>query len=136
MAGSNIRCGGSRDSRCDAEVPALAATCPARTWKPMWNPPGTTPHDTRIMIVDSAGALETRESILSEPALQTNTDRAVGLECSVGVMAYNEEANIAQALESILGQDLTAGRIAEAIVVASGCEDRTAEIVAEIAAHD
>jgi poly-beta-1,6-N-acetyl-D-glucosamine synthase len=102
----------------------------------MWNPPGTTPHDTRIMIVDSAGALETRESILSEPALQTNTDRAVGLECSVGVMAYNEEANIAQALESILGQDLTAGRIAEAIVVASGCEDRTAEIVAEIAAHD
>ena len=88
------------------------------------------------MIVDSAGALDTPDSILSETALQTNTDKATGLECSVGIMAYNEEANIAQALESILGQDLTVGRIAEAIVVASGCEDRTAEIVSEVAAHD
>ena len=88
------------------------------------------------MIVDSAGALDTPDSILSETALQTNTDKATGLECSVGIMAYNEEANIAQALDSILGQDLTVGRIAEVIVVASGCEDRTAEIVSEVAAHD
>jgi biofilm PGA synthesis N-glycosyltransferase PgaC len=58
------------------------------------------------------------------------------LECSAGVMAYNEEANIANALDSILEQKLTTGRVAELIVVASGCEDRTAEIVAGIAERD
>ena len=46
------------------------------------------------------------------------------LECSVGVMAYNEQANIAHALDSILRQKLTAKRITEVIVVASGCEDQ------------
>jgi biofilm PGA synthesis N-glycosyltransferase PgaC len=58
------------------------------------------------------------------------------LDCSVGVMAYNEEANIAAALDSILRQRPAAGRIAELIVVASGCEDQTAAIVADIARRD
>ena len=57
-------------------------------------------------------------------------------ECSVGVMAYNEEANIADALTSILGQRLVTGRIAEVIVVASGCEDRTGQIVVDIARRE
>jgi poly-beta-1,6-N-acetyl-D-glucosamine synthase len=56
-----------------------------------------------------------------------------GLRCSVGIMAYNEEANIADAIAAILGQPLACGEIAELIVVASGCEDRTSEIVEEIA---
>jgi Glycosyl transferase family 2 len=55
------------------------------------------------------------------------------LECSVGVMAYNEEANIARALDSILRQKLTGKQVREVIVVASGCQDRTAGIVADIA---
>jgi poly-beta-1,6-N-acetyl-D-glucosamine synthase len=66
-------------------------------------------------------------------------DRPVGdrdIECSVGVMAYNEEANIAHALESILGQKLTGKRITEIVVVASGCRDRTAAIVADIATRE
>lgn len=58
------------------------------------------------------------------------------LTCSIGVMAYNEQANIAEALGSILGQKLTTGHITELIVVASGCEDRTCAIVADIARHD
>ena len=58
------------------------------------------------------------------------------LECSVGVMAYNEEANIAHALDSILRQELTGKQITEVIVVASGCEDRTAAIVADIASRE
>ena len=58
------------------------------------------------------------------------------LECSVGVMAYNEEANIAHALDSILGQELTAKQIREVIVVASGCEDRTVPIVAGVATRE
>jgi poly-beta-1,6-N-acetyl-D-glucosamine synthase len=51
-------------------------------------------------------------------------------------MAYNEEANIAEAIGTILDQRPTSGEISELIVVASGCEDRTAAIVAEIAAGD
>ncbi len=59
-----------------------------------------------------------------------------GVRCSVGIMAYNEEANIADAIGAILGQKLGAGHIAELIVVASGCEDRTVPIVSGIVAHD
>jgi glycosyltransferase involved in cell wall biosynthesis len=51
-------------------------------------------------------------------------------------MAYNEEANIADAIDSILRQRLTSSRIPELIVVASGCDDRTADIVAAIARRD
>jgi glycosyltransferase involved in cell wall biosynthesis len=66
------------------------------------------------------------------------TDHRSGPEiaCSVGIMAYNEEANIAQAIATILGQEVSTGRIAELVVVASGCEDRTCEIVADIARTD
>jgi biofilm PGA synthesis N-glycosyltransferase PgaC len=57
-------------------------------------------------------------------------------EFSVGVMAYNEEGNIAQAIGSILRQDLTGRLLKEVIVVASGCEDRTVAIVADIATRE
>lgn len=57
-------------------------------------------------------------------------------ECSVGVMAYNEEANIAHALDSILRQDPAANLIKEVIVVASGCEDGTAAAVTEVARRE
>src|SRR6478752_609478 len=59
-----------------------------------------------------------------------------GVACSVGIMAYNEEANIADAIRTILGQELSASHVAELIVVASGCEDGTVAIVGEIAARD
>jgi biofilm PGA synthesis N-glycosyltransferase PgaC len=55
------------------------------------------------------------------------------LDCSVGVMAYNEEANIADALRSMLRQEMSGARVTEVIVVASGCTDRTVDIVAELA---
>lgn len=61
---------------------------------------------------------------------------AAGVACSVGIMAYNEEANIADAIGSILGQDLSSSHVAELIVVASGCEDRTVPIVSEIVSQD
>ena len=47
------------------------------------------------------------------------------MACSVGIMAYNEEANIADAIGTILGQELRSSHVAELIVVASGCEDGT-----------
>lgn len=58
------------------------------------------------------------------------------LECSVGVMAYNEQDSIADALGSILGQNLGARKVTELIVVASGCTDRTCAIVADIACRE
>jgi biofilm PGA synthesis N-glycosyltransferase PgaC len=56
--------------------------------------------------------------------------------CSVGIMAHNEAANIAHSIDTILAQGLTQGRLAELIVVASGCTDETVPIVAEIARQE
>jgi poly-beta-1,6-N-acetyl-D-glucosamine synthase len=58
------------------------------------------------------------------------------LACSVGIMAYNEAANIATAIETILHQRVTVGHVAELIVVASGCTDATVPIVTAIARDD
>lgn len=55
------------------------------------------------------------------------------MTCSVGIMAYNEDANIAKAIDSVLGQKLTHAVISEIIVVASGCTDDTVNIVSSIA---
>ncbi|OGI27072.1 MAG: hypothetical protein A2359_01665 [Candidatus Moranbacteria bacterium RIFOXYB1_FULL_43_19] len=55
------------------------------------------------------------------------------LKCSVGVMAHNEEKNIARLLEALLGQELLGVEISEIIVVASGCTDRTKKIACEVA---
>src|SRR3954454_8741872 len=63
-------------------------------------------------------------------------DSAAGVACSVGIMAYNEEANIADAIRTVLGQPLSASHVAELIVVASGCEDGTVAIVSDIARRD
>ena len=56
--------------------------------------------------------------------------------CSVGVMAYNEEENIADAIGTILGQQLSSCEITELFVVASGCSDGTVPIVRDIASRD
>ena len=55
------------------------------------------------------------------------------LTCSIGVMAYNEEANIKYLLESLLNQRLFSCKIREITVVASGCTDNTITIVESIA---
>ncbi len=53
------------------------------------------------------------------------------LKTSIGIMAFNEEANIGRLLERLNSQKLKAVEIAEIIIVASGCTDRTIEIVKE-----
>ena len=53
--------------------------------------------------------------------------------CSIGIMAYNEEANIARTLQSVLEQSGPTVHIEEVVVVASGCTDRTVPIVLEMA---
>jgi len=58
------------------------------------------------------------------------------VECSIGIMAHNEEANIARAIHAILDQKGSSFHIAEIIVVASGCTDRTVPIVTDIALQE
>ena len=58
------------------------------------------------------------------------------LRCCVATMAYNEEANIGKMLEAVLSQRLRQVEIAEIVVVASGCTDRTEEIVSAFARMD
>lgn len=51
------------------------------------------------------------------------------IRCSVGITAYNEEENIGKLLQAMLDQELYMVQISEIIVVASGCTDRTEEII-------
>lgn len=58
------------------------------------------------------------------------------LACSVGIMVYNEEANIGRTLQALLDQKTTTCTIKEIIVLASGCTDRTEQIVHEFTLRD
>lgn len=56
-------------------------------------------------------------------------DSCSRIQCSVGVTAYNEEANIGQLLTALRQQRLFRVEIVEIIVVASACEDQTEAII-------
>jgi poly-beta-1,6-N-acetyl-D-glucosamine synthase len=58
------------------------------------------------------------------------------LVCSIGVTAYNEEQNIGHLMEALVEQHLHRVEIAEIIVVASACTDRTVPIVQQYMARD
>lgn len=58
------------------------------------------------------------------------------LVCSIGLMAFDEEKNIARALEALLSQKLTIVAIKEIYVIASGCTDKTVPIAKRIAKAD
>ncbi len=58
------------------------------------------------------------------------------IHCSIGVTAYNEEANIGPLLAALSDQHLHEVEIVEIIVVASACTDRTVPIVREQMALD
>jgi biofilm PGA synthesis N-glycosyltransferase PgaC len=58
------------------------------------------------------------------------------LHCCIGIMAYNEAANIGRLLEGLLSQKTEKVAIDRIIVVASGCTDGTEDIVCEIAKRD
>jgi biofilm PGA synthesis N-glycosyltransferase PgaC len=58
------------------------------------------------------------------------------ITCSVGIMAHNEEANIAHTIRAIFDQRGPSLHIKEVIVVASGCTDGTIPTVAGIALRE
>ncbi len=66
--------------------------------------------------------------------MSTSSDETI--VCSVGVTAYNEEENMGHLMEALLDQHLHQVEIAEIIVVASACTDRTVAIVREFMQRD
>lgn len=76
--------------------------------------------------------------IVSEGQLEQRNEEQGddSIACSVGIMAYNEEANITRTLHAVLEQRGSSFHLEEIIVVASGCTDHTIPIVAEIALQD
>jgi glycosyltransferase involved in cell wall biosynthesis len=54
----------------------------------------------------------------------------------MGIMAHNEEANIGRLLEAVLTQRMKHVMVTEIVVVASGCTDKTEEIVRKWAKRD
>ncbi len=58
------------------------------------------------------------------------------IRCCIGIMAYNEEANIRRLMEALLAQKTEVASIDEIVVVASGCTDRTEEIAREFLDRD
>ncbi len=58
------------------------------------------------------------------------------MKCSIGVIVYNEEANIAKLLTALQKQELKQVVIDEIFVVSSACKDKTDEIVSTFAASD
>ena len=55
---------------------------------------------------------------------------------SMGIMAYNEEANIGRLLEAVTTQKFKEVALTEIVVVASGCTDNTEAVVLEWAKRD
>ncbi len=51
------------------------------------------------------------------------------INCSIGVIVYNEEKNISKLLDALLAQELDKVCIKEIFVVSSACTDRTDDIV-------
>lgn len=53
------------------------------------------------------------------------------IKCSIGIIVYNEKANIGRLLDALLSQELERVIIDEIIVVSSACTDGTDDIVRE-----
>lgn len=58
------------------------------------------------------------------------------INCSMGIMAYNEEANIGRLLEAVITQKFKEVALTEIVVVASGCTDNTEAVVLEWTKRD
>lgn len=76
--------------------------------------------------------------VLETVRVRTSDDPHIdaSLTCSIGIMAYNEAANIGRLLEALLDQQTSTCVIEEVIVLASGCTDTTEAIVRRFSALD
>ncbi len=72
----------------------------------------------------------------AQPLASANERETEKIRYTVGVMAYNEEANIKRSLLALLAQKSERTWLEEIIVVASGCTDRTVDVVREMMEAD
>lgn len=80
---------------------------------------------------------DTQENVLLTPDYQhLLSNSKESMSYSIGVMAYNEEANIERTIQALLQQKSEYTHLAELIVVASGCTDGTVPVVQRIQAQD
>lgn len=84
----------------------------------------------------TSGTLDRLQSATENQPVPESEIEAQKISYTVGVMAYNEEANIKRTLQAILEQNSTQTCLAEVIVVASGCTDNTVPIVEEMMKFD
>lgn len=80
-----------------------------------------------------AAAARAREGAAPEAAARPARTR---IACAVGVMAHDEEANIGRLLAALTSQRSVVADVREVIVIASGCRDRTEQVVREAAERD
>jgi poly-beta-1,6-N-acetyl-D-glucosamine synthase len=88
--------------------------------------------DDRRLLRNFVRPLRTRPKLIEAEIMKALNH----IVCSIGIMAYNEEANIGSLLAALLSQHTTVANLSEIIVVASGCTDSTEAIVQEWAARD
>lgn len=81
-------------------------------------------------------ATKVENNLQSKSIEEGNGGEEERVGCSVGIMAYNEEANIVRTLRAVLAQEGPSVRLDEVIVVASGCTDRTVPLVNDIAQQE
>lgn len=70
-----------------------------------------------------------RGNVRAQPSLTGSDPEENKLSVSIGVCAYNEEANIGELLQALQSQIVSKADINQIIVVSSGCTDKTDEIV-------
>lgn len=75
---------------------------------------------------------------LELPAITSKTrgDMQKQIHCCIGIMVYNEAANIGRLLHALIEQKTEIALIDEIVVVSSGCVDETDAIVQEYEARD
>lgn len=103
----------------------------------------TLSHSSRGIELDSvsngwgmeAGA-KTESPVQTDRSLADRETNPQPLGFSVVICAYNEEANIGGMLRAVASQRGPSFQVREIIVVASGCTDRTVDIVGSVARED
>lgn len=76
---------------------------------------------------------ENMQRVLNPTAFCGKNGPMTMIQCSVGITAHNEAANIGKLLDLMLAQSLQQVAIVEILVVASGCTDDTEAIVRDYA---
>jgi poly-beta-1,6-N-acetyl-D-glucosamine synthase len=92
----------------------------------------------RNLVQIEGGALRLRGGVADVARQVNGQDRGSSplVKCTIGIMAYNEAANIGRLLDALLKQETEMARIEHIVVVASGCTDGTEEIVKGFMARD